>query len=333
MKYSRRKFLANSAKWGAASYCVPLIFTSCGPSGNQDTTASATSDSEIEVAKDLFFQISLAQWSLHKMFFDGQLDNLDFASKAKNDFGISAIEYVNQFFKDKAEDQSYLAQMKTRAEDNGVSSLLIMIDGEGNLGDADAKARLQAVENHYKWVEAAQFLGCHSIRVNAGGEGTMEEVAKNATDGLRTLSEFAKDFNINVIVENHGGYSSNAEWLTSVISNTEMENCGTLPDFGNFCIKGSPIPGENGINCEEPYDRYKGVEMLMPLAKGVSAKSNVFDEQGNEVYMDYPRLLKIVKDAGYTGYVGIEFEGSTVSEEEGVRKTKDLLMRAGAELS
>ena len=273
-----------------------------------------------------FFKISLAQWSLHKTLFSRKLDNLDFPAKAKNDFGIAAVEYVNQFFKDKAMDKQYLDEMKTRAADLGVSNVLIMIDGEGYMGSIDQNKRKQAVENHYKWVEAANFLGCHSIRVNAAGGGSAEEVAAAAVEGLGMLTEFAKDFNINIIVENHGGYSSNGSWLAGVIAKVNMPSCGTLPDFGNFCIK------RKGRECVEAYDRYKGTGELMPYAKGVSAKTNEFDQNGDEKHTDFNKMMKIVKDAGYTGYVGIEYEGNKMSEDDGIMATKKLLERVGKTL-
>ena len=280
-----------------------------------------------EPKKDLFFKISLAEWSLNKQLFGGKMSNMDFPAKAKNDFGIDAVEYVNQFFKDKANDKEYLSELKRRCEDLDVTSVLIMCDGEGGLGDVQATRRMQAVDNHKKWVEAAQFLGCHSIRVNAYGEGSREEVGKAATDGLAHLSQFAKDFKINVIVENHGGYSSDGKWLSKVIADTKMDNCGTLPDFGNFCIV------REKDECKEWYDRYTGTEEMMPFAKGVSAKALDFDEQGNCKETDYNKMLRIVKDAGYRAHIGIEYEGSRLSEEEGIRATKALLERVGATLS
>jgi sugar phosphate isomerase/epimerase len=254
------------------------------------------------------------------------MDNLDFAAKARS-FGIEGLEYVNQFFKDKATDTTYLNEMNKRAADNGCKNLLIMVDGEGHLGNTDEKKRMEAVENHYKWVDAAKHLGCHSIRVNAAGEGTAEEVAAAAVLGLGKLAEYGKSAGLNVIVENHGGYSSDGSWLSGVMKQINMDNCGTLPDFGNFCIE----RGEKG--CDNEYDRYKGVEQLMPFAKAVSAKSNVFDAEGNERVMDYLRIMKIVKSHGYKGYVGIEFEGSELSEDEGIIATKKLLEKVGAELS
>jgi sugar phosphate isomerase/epimerase len=262
------------------------------------------------------FLISLAQWSLHKAYFGKKLDPLDFAVVAKKDYDIDAVEYVNQFYKGKAKDKEYTAQLKKRAEDNGVKSVLIMCDGEGNLGDPDDKKRQQAVENHYKWVELAKYLGCHSIRVNAYSQGSPEEQMGRVADGLRKLTEFGAMHEINVIVENHGGLSSNGEWLTGVMRKVNHPRCGTLPDFGNF----------------GKFDRYKGVELMMPYAKGVSAKSHDFDDQGNEKQTDYKRMMKIVLDAGYHGRVGIEYEGSKLSEPEGIRATKRLLERIRTEM-
>lgn len=263
------------------------------------------------------FKISLAQWSLHKTIFGGKLNNLDFAKAAKEEFGIDAIEYVNQFWKDKANDQKYVADLKKRAEDHGVKTLLIMCDGEGALGDPDSAKRTKAVENHYKWVEATKELGGHSIRVNAQSSGEYEEQQKLAADGLRRLSEFAAKHGLNVIVENHGGLSSNGEWLAGVMKLVDLPNCGTLPDFGNFNLGGG-----------KTYDRYKGVDELMPFAKAVSAKSHDFDEEGNETRTDYFKMLDIVVNKhGYHSYCGIEYEGSKLSEADGIKATKKLLER------
>ena len=267
------------------------------------------------------YKISLAQWSLHRALFANELDNLDFAKVTKEEFGIDAVEYVNQFFKDKGRDQTYLSEMKQRAEDHGVKSLLIMVDGEGQLGDADKVKRKQAVENHHQWVEAAKILGCHAVRVNAASSGTYEEQQERAAHGLRQLTEFAEPLQIAVIVENHGGLSSNGEWLAGVMQKVDHPNCGTLPDFGNFRIKEG-----------EDYDRYKGVKELMPYAKAVSAKSHEFKD-GVEVQTDFHRMMKIVIDAGYHGYVGIEWEGSTPDEYEGIRLTKKLLEQVRDDLS
>ena len=276
------------------------------------------------------FEISLAQWSLHRSLYSGELEHLDFAKISKENFGIDAIEYVNSFFFEKAEDKSYLREMKNRADDYGVKSLLIMCDNEGSLGDPDNQKRQKAVENHYKWHEAAKYLGCHSIRVNAylteslhGLEvgdytktGSYENQVSLAADGLRKLTEFGANIGINTIVENHGGLSSDGAWLASVMKAVDHPMCGTLPDFGNFRIEG-----------DRWYDRYKGVKELMPFAKAVSAKSHDFDSNGNETQTDFYRMMDIVIDAGYSGYVGIEYEGSGMDEMSGIKVTKDLLER------
>ena len=257
------------------------------------------------------FQISIAEWSLHRTLRKKQITNLDFPVVARKEFGIDAIEYVNQFFKQEVGDWKYMADLKQRCDDHGVKSLLIMVDGEGRLGDPDDGRRAKAVENHHRWLHAASFLGCHSIRVNAGSKGTWEEQAKLAVDGLSRLSELALGHGLNVIVENHGGLSSNGKWLSEVIKSVGMGNCGTLPDFGNFRVSKG-----------EMYDRYRGVTELMPFAKAVSAKSHKFNGEGDEVNTDYMKMMKIVLDAGYRGYVGIEWEGGDPGEYEGVKLTK-----------
>ena len=318
--FNRRRFLATSG----AALAVSAIYrgsASAAPVHPKPDGADAAGDAPL-------FDISLAQWSLHKKLYGGKLDNLDFAKVAKEEFGIHAVEYVNQFFKDKAGDQGYLGEMKKRASDLGVKSLLIMIDGEGNLGDADEAKRTKAVENHHRWVEAAKFLGCHSIRVNAASGGSYDEQVDRAADGLAKLSEFAAKSDINVIVENHGGLSSNGQWLAQVIRKVNMDNCGTLPDFGNFTI-------HRGGNGSEPieYDRYLGMASLMPFAKAVSAKSHEFDADGNETKTDFEKMLTIMLDAGYNGYVGVEYEGGGLSESEGILATKKLLERCREKLA
>lgn len=309
---SRREFIKQAG-----------LISAYGITAGLTTSFSLTDDR----AHKLFFKISLAEWSLHRALQANQMTNLDFPVRAKKDFNISAVEYVNQFFKDKATDTTYLKELKKRCDDNGVTSVLIMCDGEGGMADVDEKKRLQAVDNHYKWVDAAKFLGCHSIRVNCYGEGSEGEVAKAGMDGLHRLSEYAAKVGINVIVENHGGISSNGKWLSKVISNVNLPNCGTLPDFGNFCIRREKT--ENGEVCKEQYDRYQGVKEMMPFAKGVSAKTYDFDDAGSCIETDYAKMLPIVKAAGYTGHIGIEYEGNKLSEEQGIKATKSLLEKLG----
>jgi sugar phosphate isomerase/epimerase len=316
-----------------------VIFLSC------DSGSKSSSD-EAETTPD--FQISLAQWSLHRTFFGGPPDwesfgktllespdsllqgedPMNFPAMAAG-YGVNSIELVNVFYYSRADDDAYWTEFKQKCDDAGVTVGLIMCDRLGNLGDADTDTRMAAVENHYKWVDIAKFLGAHSIRVNAAGSGTMEEVAANAVDGLSKLGEYGASKGINIIVENHGDYSSDGTWLTGVMKEVGMDNVGTLPDFGNFCVKGSNNPyGE----CQDMYDRYTGIGELMPFAKGVSAKSHEFDENGNEVFSDFLRIMKIVKESGFKGYVGIEYEGSQLSEDEGIKATKALLEKVFKEI-
>lgn len=312
LRCSRRHFLQSSAAAAGSMIAAGAL--------------AGAADRKVDPA----FKISLAEWSLHRTIFGGKLDHLDFARTAKEEFGIDAVEYVNQFFKDKAKDAAYLAEMKQRCTDHGVRSLLIMVDGEGKLGDPDEGLRRQAVENHKPWVEAAKELGCHSIRVNAASEGTYDEQLQLAADGLMALALFAEEHQLNVIVENHGGLSSDGAWLAGVMQRVNHPHCGTLPDFGNFSL------GDGKY-----YDHYLGVEEMMPYAKAVSAKSLEFDDAQplatidrhdpeHPRVLDYERLMKIVTDAGYHSYVGIEYEGRELDEFAGIRKTKELLERVQA---
>ncbi len=274
----------------------------------------------IQEEKNLF-TISLAQWSLHRMLFAARLDTLDFPGYARAQLDLDAVEYVNSFFKDKARDEPYLDELGRRAADASVRNLLIMVDGEGDIGHPEPRERTRTVEGHHQWVGAAARLGCHSIRVNAASRGSPDTQRDLAADGLRRLTEYAAPYGINVLVENHGGLSSNGAWLAGVIRQVDHPNCGTLPDFGNFHIGG-----------DEWYDRYQGVGELMPFARAVSAKSQSFDADGNETHTDYRRMMRIVLDAGYRGYVGIEYEGDRLSEPEGIKATKALLERVRDEL-
>ena len=263
-----------------------------------------------------WFKISLAQWSLNKAIFGKKIEAIDFPRVAREDYGIDAVEYVNQFYKDKKSDDAYLKELLKRCNDLGVKSMLIMCDDEGALGDPDTNERQKAVKNHHRWVEWAVTLGCHSIRVNAEAKdkGSFKEQMDRAAEGLAMLTEFGDKHRINVIVENHGGLSSNGKWLSGVMKKVNHPRCGTLPDFGNFY----------------DYDRYQGVEDLMPFAKGVSAKSYDFDANGNETKIDFEKMLRIVKAAGYRGYIGVEYEGEKMSEPDGIRATKKLLERLNA---
>lgn len=315
----RRDFISKTTKSG-------LALSTLGFLGFDNLLAETENNLKLKDTNDLFFKLSLAQWSLHNALFAKKLDNLDFAAKARS-FGFEGLEYVNTFFKDKAKDKSYLKEMNSRAASEDMKNVLIMIDGEGNLAETNRKKRLKGIENHYKWVEAAHFLGCHAIRVNLRGGKDKSEALKTSVDSLNRLSDFAKGSNINILVENHGGFSSNGDWMTMVFSQVKNKNTGTLPDFGNFCIE------RNKDKCINEYDRYRGMEQLLVFAKAVSAKSNLFDDNGNEKNIDYYRIMKLVKEVGYTGFVGVEFEGDAEVEEKGIQQTRDLLIKVGKQLS
>ena len=277
-------------------------------------------------------RVSLAEWSFNRSLESGKMDHLDFAARAKNEFGIAAVEYVNGFFggkkmnfKEAAKNKPYLNEMLKRSQDAGVFNHLLMCDDEGPLSSTTEKERLESVENHKKWIEAAKILGCLTVRVNLHGEGDPDARKKASIDSLSRLGEFAKPMHVNVVVENHGSVTSNADWLTDVMRQVNMENIGTLPDFGNWCI--SHPWGTIQEGCKEMYDIYKGVGQLLRYAKGVSAKTYNFDDNGEQPMLDYKRLIEIVKASGFKGYIGVEYEGLKQSEEEGVRKTQSLLKK------
>jgi sugar phosphate isomerase/epimerase len=319
---SRREFVrrAGFSALAATGLSTTLAGVACRADG---TDPDPIEDAAANIAAAApWFEISLAEWSLHRALGAGEMTNLDFITAARQTYGIAGVEYVNVFFFDKARDTAYLQQMRDRCDSEGVESVLIMCDNEGRLGDPDESARSAAVENHVKWVEAAVFLGCHAIRVNAASEGSWEEQSALAADGLHRLALVGEQHGIDVIVENHGGLSSNAAWLTETITRGDHPRLGTLPDFGNFRIAEG-----------DWYDIYQGVEELMPMARAVSAKSHDFDADGNETGKDYSRLLASVRDAGYRGWVGIEYEGQNAPEPDGIRATKALLERVRAELA
>lgn len=268
-------------------------------------------------------KISLAQWSFHRALRNGEMDNVQFIEKAA-EMGFSGVEYVNQFFIDKAQDTAFLNQLKTTAQRHNIQQVLIMIDEEGNLADTSLTAREEAVVRHQKWIDAATYLGCHAIRVNLYGYGDKKDVAQAGMDGLSKLADYAATKNLNILVENHGGYSSDAAWLTDIVKSVNKPNLGTLPDFSNFCIQ---YEGGNmwGTNCTEAFDKYLGVQLMMPYAKGISAKSFDFGEMGYETSIDYNRMMEIIFKSGFSGYIGVEYEGDSFSEEKGTQMTKKLL--------
>lgn len=276
---------------------------------------------------DKELKLSLAQWSLNKAFFAGELDAGDFAAIAKNTFDIDAIEYVNSFYKEKATDESFWTMMRVKAEDSGVKSLLIMVDETEKLGDLDTAKRKKAVEDHYKWIHAAKILGCHAIRVNAFGKGSPEELEVSLVDGLGQLTEYAAKENLHVLIENHGLHTSNAIYMAGILKQVNNPYLGTLPDFGNWCVSAEWGGTSTAQQCTNSYDPEQGLKEWLPYAKGVSAKVYDFDADGYDTVVDYPKLLKMVKESDFNGHIGIEYEGDGMSEEAGIKATKKMIER------
>jgi len=318
-------------------YLVIFLLLIGTVSCKNDTKKEEKEETKIDSVntEEPFYKLSLAQWSLHKAIRDEKtLSNLDFAKKAK-ELGFEGIEYVSQLYdleegNEQASLDSLVVQLKKRSKKQGIQNVLIMVDGEGDLAVNEKVARDEAIRRHSMWIDAAAKLGCSSVRVNLSGGEAEKDVAQwhaNAVDGLGRLAAYGATKNINVIVENHGGLSSEANKVVAVLKEINLPNCGTLPDFGNFCIIGSSS-NQLKIPCDKVYDRYKGMAELLPFAKGVSAKSYTFDENGNEETIDYYKMMKIVKDSGYKGFIGVEYEGSDLTEEEGILATKALLIKA-----
>lgn len=317
--------------FGLASLAAlaPGAFAQSEPTrgGGDGAKGDAKSGTATTASAMLSNPISLAQWSLHRRFGLGKpeeraknpADPMDFAKIAKEEFGINRIELVNQFYFGRIGEKSLGGEFRKRCDDVGVKCELIMCDGEGLCGAADEKARAQFATNHEKWIAFAKEIGCHSIRVNAIGEGNAIEQKIRCADGLVKLLAIAKPAGLNVIVENHGGLSSDGAWLVDVMKLVaDRTSCGTLPDFGNWRDGSGKL-----------IDPVRNVELVMPYAKGVSAKSYDFDASGNETLLDYPAILAVVAKSGYKGAIGIEYEGKRLSEHDGILATKAILERFG----
>lgn len=315
---SRRHFLQSSLLGGAAILSGGTILSSA---------ALAATPARFH------FDLSLAQWSLHKALFSNQISTLDFPVIARKSYGIGAVEYVNQFFYEKAKDKTFLSELKKRCNDNGVVSSLIMVDKEPELASPEAKERAAGVEGHKKWIDAATFLGCTAIRVNLHGNGTVDQWIKGSVESLKKLSEIGKPQGIRILVENHGGYSSSGKNMAEVMRLANDSNIGTMPDFGNFCVR-REVPGDLWKSaCVEQYDIYQGVAEMIPYAGAFSAKSFYFDEQGNETKIDFLKMFTLMRASSYRGYVGVEYEGDSLSEDAGIKATIKLIERVREKLS
>ncbi len=266
---------------------------------------------------------SLAQWTFHKQLFSGEMNTIDFIDTAAH-LGFEGIEYVNQFFKNQAHDQDLIDAINASTARHGIRSLLIMVDGEGDLGNPNLSDRKQAIANHKKWVDMAYKLGCHSIRVNAYGTGDRDSVWQQCKTSIIDLADYASSKKINILIENHGGYSSDATWLKSLIIATQRDNVGSLPDLDNWCTR-----RDNGKlwggNCIDRYDAYAGMMELLPHAHAISIKSKAFLPDGEEKTIDYPRIIPKIKASGYSGYLGVEYEGTDLSPVDGAVMTRALV--------
>jgi sugar phosphate isomerase/epimerase len=315
-----------------------------------------SADQESKTPAPFTFETSLAEWSFAGDLMSGKMSNMEFPSRAKNECGIDVVEYVSSFFNEQHTRAKYLRELKQRCDDLGVKSNLIMVDG-GNIAALNKAEREMAVEEHFAWVDAAKFLGCNTIRVNLGDvkkiltsepDDPAQAAAAAAVEGYRELLEYASTENINVVVENHFGNSTDADWLVGIIQAVNMSNAGLLPDFGNFCAQRT-IPETNdwkGImktQCIKKFDRYEGVRKMMPYAKGVSAKSHRFDATGNDTGTDYFKMFSIIREFDINGFVGIEYAGSfgkihdpestDLPAVDGILATKKLLDQVRAKFS
>ena len=329
---NRRKFNKSSALL-AVGLSTGL---SIGCDDKKKIPDAAANSSAMEDKPQPFFKLSLAQWSLHKEIQAGTMDPFSFARKAK-ELGFTGLEYVSDLYNDwmEAQEGDPMRKLGDRlleeSQKNDMENLLIMIDGMGDLGIQDEKKRLEGVENHKPWIDMAQRIGCHAIRLNLFGDGTYDQQLAASTDSMKRLGDYGATKGIHVLVENHGGYSSDPEWVVKVMKGAGSTHIGTLPDFGNFCIEREGGARWSAKCINEYPDYYKAVEMMMPYAKAVSAKSYAFDKDGYETKIDYPKMLQVIKDAGYKGYIGVEYEGEA-SGAEGSLATKELLLKAAAQL-
>jgi len=261
--------------------------------------------------------LAVQQYSFNRQLRDGTFDILDFPKTVVDGTGITALEYFNGHILDKVRDTRFFRELKKRSNDVGATCTMMLCRSDIALDSPDSSTRYNAVEGYIPWMEAVRLLGGNAIRVDCRSDGDFEEQKKYAIDGLRQLCDVAAPFGMNILVENHGGFSSNGKWLADVMSKVEKRNCGTLPDFQNF----------------HGYDPYVGVEELMPYAKIVCAKSKEFDSDGNETNVDYRRMMKIVLDSGFKGSIGIEFEGHGMDPVKGILATKRLIERMVGELA
>lgn len=289
--------------------------------GKKDTVKSKDTSGIIQSLKTEPHFV-LAQWSFNKETFKGEMNTLDFINVA-GELGFEGVEYVNQFFLDKVEDTEFLDGLKAAAKKANVKSTLLMIDKAGVLGDSDPEKRKDAVEQHKKWMDAAARLDCPTIRVNAHGDGTAQEMMDAVESSVKELSNYGKSIGVGVIIENHGMHSSDGKWLSELVGKVVPYGAGSLADFDNWCIEreGGALWG---APCIKEYDRYQGMKELLPTAKSVSVKAFEFDKDGYPIRTDFKKMFQLIHDAQYDEYLAIEFEGHDMPGLEGVKKTFEI---------
>ena len=324
---SRRKFLKNTFSVFSTTLLAPNLFAK-----------------KIDKSK---MDIGLQMYSFAPLIMQGKFDLLGFPDLVKNTYGINGAEYWSIPFMGRENDRDFLNDLKRRSDDNGVDNLIILVDdidiktmqSGPSLASSNKNDRDTAIDYHKKWVDVAKNIGCHSIRINLRSEEENDQkILENSSESISKLIEFSKQDIISIVIENHGGITGDADWLVSLMKNVDSKHLGTLPDFGtyNFCIKRGNLNFQSlSENCEDQYDKYLGVKKLMPYAKGVSAKSHEFDKDGEELSTNYSRMIKIISESNYKGYITIEYEGAMkgmfggegtyLSPHEGILATKKLI--------
>ena len=264
-----------------------------------------------------WLKLAVQQYSFNRQLRSGELAMIDYPRTVVKGTGIKALEYYNGHMEEKARDTGFFEEVRKRCDDLGAVNTMMLCKSKDALDSPDPEIRASAIEGYRPWLDATKILGGQYIRVDVRSDGDPDEQKKHAADGLTALCEVAgSEYELGIVVENHGGHSGNGKWVAELMETVALDNCGTLPDFQNF----------------KEYDPYMGIEEMMPYAKIVCAKAKAFDEAGNEINVDYRRMLKIVKDSGYTGYIGIEFEGHGVDPIAGINLTKELIETVMTEL-
>lgn len=257
----------------------------------------------------------------------GPRDPMDFPRLARDAYGLEAIELEASLHYAHVRNDAYFARLRQQCDASGVRCVVISNMWEGNLASLQGQPE-QTARNYHRWVDIAAIMGCRLLTVNVNARrGNRDLLAARAAEGLVALTSYSGPRGITVLVENHGWYSAYPPWLVGIMETVNSPFCKLSVDLGNFCTR-----WDSGQCVEQQYDPYEGVALMMPHARHVSAKMLGFDERGNDVRTDYVRMLRIIRDAGYQGYIGIEYAGDQLSPDHGIRASLALLRRATSEL-